>query len=354
MATELSHLEAIERYIQQDVDGDSFYIGDYSMIKNAYEKFRQNIPRAEIFYAIKCNTNPELLEYLSKIPGIGFDCASLSEISLALNLSITKENIVFSNPCRGINHLKFAKKVDVKLLSFDGKAELIKIKEIFPEAELLIRIIPEDEVLNVTMIDKYGVGYEDSKKLLRFAEELNLNVVGVCFHVGSLFTNPNAYSKFIELAKRLFDFAKNETRFNFRILDIGGGFTDIDSDFEESKVISEGIINNSLNELFPETLFPKEQLRIIAEPGSFIVEKAFTLVASIMCKKVYSNNHQVIFKNDENEEIQKIMYYCTSGKFTGNFTSLIYNKCPPIKAAFTNGRVQVLNEMAEKKIPSIL
>lgn len=48
-------------------------------------------------------------------------------------------------------------------------------------------------------------------------------MIGISFHVGSGCMDPPAYAKAINAAKKLFDFAE-KIGFQFKLLDIGGGF----------------------------------------------------------------------------------------------------------------------------------
>lgn len=59
--------------------------------------------------------------------------------------------------------------------------------------------------------------------LLKIAQSLNLNVVGVSFHVGSGCKDPPIFRKAIAASRQIFDLAETYG-FNFNILDIGGGY----------------------------------------------------------------------------------------------------------------------------------
>lgn len=48
-------------------------------------------------------------------------------------------------------------------------------------------------------------------------------MVGISFHVGSGCMDPPIYSKAIKTARKLFDYAE-KVGFDFKLLDIGGGF----------------------------------------------------------------------------------------------------------------------------------
>lgn len=59
--------------------------------------------------------------------------------------------------------------------------------------------------------------------LLKIAHSLNLNIVGVSFHVGSGCKDPPVFRKAIAASKQIFDLAE-EYGYKLNILDIGGGY----------------------------------------------------------------------------------------------------------------------------------
>lgn len=52
-----------------------------------------------------------------------------------LALGVNPERIIYANPCKMISHLKFAASCGVKKMTFDCEAELLKVKEYFPDAK---------------------------------------------------------------------------------------------------------------------------------------------------------------------------------------------------------------------------
>lgn len=63
----------------------------------------------------------------------------------------------------------------------------------------------------------------EAPKLLRIAYELDINVVGVSFHVGSGCREPPVFRRAIKASREVFDYAKS-LGFDFSLLDIGGGY----------------------------------------------------------------------------------------------------------------------------------
>ncbi len=100
---------------------------------------------------------------------------------------------------------------------------------------------------------KFGANELECITLLRLARELNINLVGCSFHVGSRCLDAEIYTKSIKLARTVFDIAqRDEFGFNFKILDIGGGFSGYNWDKPSFPEVAK-IINNTLNKLFPES-----------------------------------------------------------------------------------------------------
>ena len=91
---------------------------------------------------------------------MGFDCASTREIQLALDQKVPNDKIIYANTCKAVSHLKFAKENGVKKTTFDSEFELLKIKEIFPEAELVIRLSVEEFDSKYSFKDKFGVSVD--------------------------------------------------------------------------------------------------------------------------------------------------------------------------------------------------
>lgn len=57
------------------------------------------------------------------------------EIELVLGLGATPDKIIFAHPYKQESHLRVAKEKGVRLMTFDTKEELYKIKRVHPEAE---------------------------------------------------------------------------------------------------------------------------------------------------------------------------------------------------------------------------
>ncbi len=132
-------------------------------------------------------------------------------------------------------------------MTFDNSDELYKIKALFPEAELFLRILTDDSSSLCRLSLKFGASMDSTKGLLELAKELDLNVVGVSFHVGSGASDPQCFAKAVQDSHTVFDQAA-EIGFDLKTLDVGGGFSG--DTFEEMA----SVLSEALDEHFPSSV----------------------------------------------------------------------------------------------------
>jgi len=256
---------------------EAFYIVDLGRVIQHYVDWVRLLPRVHPFYAVKCNNDTGVVKTLGSL-GVNFDCASKNEIQQVLDMGYDPSRIIYANPCKMKSHITYARNAGVDLMTFDNSAELKKVAEVFPTARLVIRIITDDSSSVCKFSSKFGVPLNNTQNLLKEAKDLNLNVVGVSFHVGSGCMSSASFVSAIRSAAQVFEQGKT-LGFNFNLLDIGGGFpgsTDVPITFSE--------IANNVRPLLDE-LFPPE-VQIIAEPGRYFVCEAYTLAVNVFAKRI--------------------------------------------------------------------
>ena len=153
----------------------------------------------------------------------------------------------------------------------DNIDELIKIKEHWPNVQVLIRLKTNDQSSLIPLSSKFGASKQMATRLLTSAVELGVNVVGCAFHVGTGCYDINAFCHALESAKWLFDTAeKMELKFDMKILDIGGGFPGVDEEGKPTFAQMARTINQTLEGLFPKgTSSMTEELLEIINSSSF-------------------------------------------------------------------------------------
>lgn len=281
--------EAINHETCEPGDENSFFVCDLGEITRLRKLWSELLPRVTPFYAVKCNPNTEVLRRLASMD-TNFDCASKCEIEKILSLGVSPERIIYANPCKASSFIRFAAKNGVKKSTFDNIDELYKIKKYHPDSELLLRIVTDDSTAQCRLSTKYGCELDDVPSLLDTVKELNLNLVGVSFHVGSGASDFNTITQAVRDARKVFDMAECMGLAPLKVLDVGGGYQ-----FESIVKVAD-VINAALEHFFPSQTH--SHVQFIAEPGRYFVATAFTLAATVIGKRISGPNESMLYIND--------------------------------------------------------
>ncbi|XP_041044383.1 ornithine decarboxylase [Carcharodon carcharias] len=298
-------------------DKDAFYVADLGDIVKKHIRWHKILPRVTPFYAVKCNDAKAVVKTLATL-GAGFDCASKTEIQMVQSLDVPVEKIIYANPCKQLSQIKYAAMHGVQKMTFDSEVELLKVARGHPSAKLVLRIATDDSKAICRLSVKFGATLKTSRLLLERAKELDIDIIGVSFHVGSRCTDAQTYAQAIADARFVFDMGA-EHGFNMYLLDIGGGFPgseDTRLKFEEIAAV----INPALEKYFP----TDSGVQVIAEPGRFYAASAYTLSVNIIAKKVMFNEQSSSDDEDDGEYDRTLMYYVNDGVY-GSFNCILYD-----------------------------
>ncbi|RUS85229.1 hypothetical protein EGW08_006990, partial [Elysia chlorotica] len=288
---------------------DAFFVVDLGEIFQKLDQWYRLLPRVQPFYAMKCNSDPEVCRFLARA-GVGFLTRSFQSMEQILSLGVHPSRIVYANPCKAFAHLRYAQEQSVDLMTFDDVHELVKIQKYSPNARLLLRIQSSKEHrAKHDFNKKFGCDPDDAPKLLATARNMGIDVVGVSFHVGSLPEEVDCFASTIREANDVFT-AGETLGFDMQILDIGGGFPGVDEAGMTFEKVAE-TVNRALEKYFPAS----RGTRIIAEPGRYLVTSAFTVAVNIIAKRGADLDSSVedIDDNMSNEKKSVTMYYINDG-----------------------------------------
>lgn len=222
-------------------------------------------------------------------------------------MGVDPKRIIYANPCKTASYVRYAAENDVRMMTFDNPEELYKVKKIIPHAQLLLRIATDDSKALCQLSMKYGAALENARELLQLAKTLDLNVVGVSFHVGSGSQDPSAFVTSVKDARQVFDTAA-DVGYDLRILDVGGGYGN--SNFEAIA----SILGPAIDDYFPPSI------RVIAEPGRYYVESAFTIAAHVIARR------EVLTPTTGDASY---MLYMNDGVY-GNFSGILFDHQQPV------------------------
>jgi ornithine decarboxylase len=291
--------EIIEKLAKEN--GTPLLIIDHDKIRKNYNNFRRLLPRVQIYYAVKANSDPEIVKTLYKL-GSSFDVASLPEFNLVFDLvknlspkelqDFIWDKIIYANPVKKIDSLHVLN-LYKPLLTYDSFEEMKKVKLHCPDAGLLLRIKISDEGSVVKFSNKFGIEREKAVDLIEQTIKEGLVVEGISFHAGSQCNNPENFKEALETIANIFkELDKKGLKIGYskdgsysekvlpKIVDIGGGFpVKYNGDEQTFEELAE-----FLNKEF-DRLFPDENIKIIAEPGRYLVANSGKEVASVILAK---------------------------------------------------------------------
>ena len=276
-----------------------------SLLEKQYERFRSHLPKVTPYYAIKANPYPDIIKTFARL-GSHFDVASAAEMNLVLSLGVHSQRIIFANTIKSIEDIQTAYRRRVRLMTFDNEPELYKISKHAPGSRVLIRIKVENAGSIVELSLKFGADAEHAVFLLRKAKALGLSPEGVSFHVGSQCMNVENYLQALESSSEIFKEARQEG-ITLNTLDIGGGFPIRHSEQDKHTVfeIFARKIRSEIARLFD------KKIRVIAEPGRFLVGPAGILVTQVIGRT---------FRNNKN------YYYLNDGIYA-DFSGIVFDHC---------------------------
>lgn len=343
----ISTVSTVEELLAKELDKgqySAFYLVNLGAVVEKFLQWKKYMPRVRPMYAVKSNPDINIIRALHYL-GTGFDCASQAELEEVKSIGAKAENIIYANPCKGKEHILYAKQHGFDTMTFDNAAELDKIIALHPAAKLVIRILPDDRYSLMPFGSKFGASFDESCKLIQRCKELGANLIGVSFHVGSGCYSSQAWHDAIRLARRVFD-AAQEAGYKMTLLDIGGGYPGVDDDGMTFEETIDGVAQ-ILDDLFP------ADVTVIAEPGRYFCTAAYTLAVTIIsrrdrfvCRNRPQNKLSFVGQDEEEEKqeqdtaaddtteqeempAREVLYYLSDGLY-GSFNNIVFDHAKPL------------------------
>jgi len=299
--------------------GTPLFVIDHDELRKNYQQFRKYMPRVQVYFAVKANSDPAIVRTLYK-EGASFDVASMPEFMIVhenikhlpakARQDWIWDKIIYANPTKPIETLEELDQYK-PLVTFDNLEEIHKIKKHAPRAGLVLRLKVPNTGAMVELSSKFGAHPGEAVDLILEADRLGLTVEGISFHVGSQTTNFDNYVQALNLTANIYQEAKDRGYNKMNLVDIGGGFpAPYDSSVKPFRELAK-VINTEIERLFP------KNIQILAEPGRFLVATAGYAVSKVIGKAVRDG---------------KASYYINDGVYH-TYSGIIFDHCKyPIKA----------------------
>ncbi|XP_025037674.2 antizyme inhibitor 2 isoform X1 [Pelodiscus sinensis] len=306
--------------VSQTTSKGAFFVADLGDVVKKHLRFLKALPHVKPFYAVKCNGSRGVVRTLAEL-GAGFDCASKAEMALVQSIGIPPAKIIYTNPCKQISQIRYAASHGVQLMAFDNEVELGKVARSHPRARMVLCIATDSSRPSASLSVKFGAPLKSCRRLLEMAKEMNVEIVGVSFHVGGGGIDPQAFTRSIADARLVFEMGA-ELGYKLCLLDIGGGFPGTENSSVRFEEIA-ATINSALDLYFPEGC----GVEIIAKPGRYYVASAFTLAVTVISKQEVPWD---LLSSDDEEPSRKksFLYYINDGLY-GSFSCIFFDHtCP--------------------------
>ncbi len=239
-----------------------------------YDRLTKAFGPTQIFYAVKANPEPRLIRRLAA-SGSSFDVASPAEIDLCLSEGVDPGRLSYGNTIKKAKDIRYAHQRGVRMFVFDSEAELQKLAENAPGADVFCRLLASSAGAQWPLSRKFGCTPEMATALLIKSRDLGLNPVGVSFHVGSQQLDPSRWDPSIAEAAEVFRDV-SASGIELTLLNCGGGFPAGYVDEVAPIERFAEAIHASARRHFP------AMPRIAIEPGRFIAAAAGVLRAEVV------------------------------------------------------------------------
>lgn len=319
--------------------GTPLYVYSETAIRNRYTELSEAFGKYphQICYSVKANGNLGVLRTLAKLGG-GADIVSAGELHRARLAGIPADRIVFSGVGKTVHELAAALKEGIYGFNVESEGELRSLSELATaagiEAPIAFRVNPDVETPTPHAYTrtghaqtKFGVPIHDALRLYRLAASLpGIRIRGVDMHIGSQILAIEPYRAAVNQVLDLVDDLTDEG-FELEYLDVGGGLG-------ISYSGGEGVPAAT----FAEAILPRIRrtgLKLLMEPGRFIVGQAGVLVTRILYVKEGGGKRFVITDAGMNDLLRPSHY---SG----------YHAVEPVESSGREGmRVDVVGPICE-------
>lgn len=211
-----------------------YYIYDLDLLDLTLNEVNNEIKKSNfhVHYAVKANYNKELLKTIKKA-GLGADCVSGREIEWALDAGFSSDKIVFAGVGKTDEEIIYAIKNGIKIIHCEGLQEAVTVNELAETLEVKIdvalRLNPNVSASTHSKIttglkeNKFGFSVIELNKLIAIKDDLvNLNIVGLHFHIGSQIVDMKVFEVLCEKINVYIEFFETHIN-NLTYLNVGGG-----------------------------------------------------------------------------------------------------------------------------------
>ncbi len=292
-----------------------FYFYDIELLKDTLQKFTAEIKLYgyQAHYALKANGDKRVLGII-KSYGLGADCVSGNEVSLALKCGFDPSKIVFAGVGKTDREIITALKGKIFCFNCESTPEIEVINALASSlgvtASVSLRINPDIDAHTHKYIstgrsrDKFGISpwtFEDVMNVIKSCN--NIKLTGLHFHVGSQITDLSVFEMLCLRVNELQQWFRNRGE-EVHNINLGGGLG-VDYEEPDKNPVPDfstyfRIINRNLK------VYPGQKVHF--EPGRALVAQCGSLISRVLYVKVGRGKKFVILDAGMTDLIRPALY----------------------------------------------
>jgi diaminopimelate decarboxylase len=292
--------------------GSPLYVYDAGVVEAAYRRMEAAFSGVDLLlaYSVKANSNLEILRRLRAL-GAGADIVSRGELHQCLAAGFAPTDMVFAGVGKTEVEMEAALEAGILAFNVESAEELHVLGQVAERvgkpAPIALRVNPDivaDTPHEYTRTGhgatKFGIPVDRILDLYRSAaEHPMLEIRGIDVHIGSQILEPAPYEKALDQVLQLVREVREEG-IDLDFVDLGGGYG-VGYDEEDGMSVED----------LAALIVPKVAeagLRLILEPGRFIVGEAGILVTEVLYVKRSGSKTFVIMDGGMTELIRPSHY----------------------------------------------
>jgi ornithine decarboxylase len=289
--------------------GTPLLLLDPAKIKVQYKTLQETLPMVDHHFAIKALRHPAAIAAVDACNGY-FDVMTNSDIDLVTSANIDPSRCIHTNPIKHSKDIDYALEHGLRTFVVDNFAEVDKFTDYNNDVKLLVRLSFRNPEAKSDLSFKFGVAPQEAENLIAYIRKKDIAVAGFSLHVGSQIHTAQAYVDAIKKATELIEKVEQEQGIRMQILDIGGGFP-------VNYLEPAPAINDIASAITPLLTPLAKRLRILSEPGRFLVASSMTLITQVVGKSMRDGQP---------------WYYLNDGLY-GSYSNVVFEQVlPPILA----------------------
>ena len=314
---------AVEALVKQH--GTPLYIYSQHTLEDHFQKLDQALAPLDhlVCFAMKANSNLAVMRTLANC-GSGFDVVSEGELRRVIAAGGDPRKCVFAGVGKTEHEIEYAIQQGIYSFNVESEPELKRINRIAAKlnvvAPVAVRVNPNIDahthakITTGTYENKFGIAFEEVEGVYARASKLkNLRLRGIQMHIGSQLTQVAPFKQAVE--KMLAMVTRLAAKHQFEFFSIGGGIGIVYNPALESGAAAwwktpaaRGIITPTSYAAALVPLLQPLGLRILVEPGRFIVGNAGMLVTRVEYVKRTGKKNFVIVDAAMNDLIRPAFY----------------------------------------------